>query len=230
MNPRSTIDRRVAAFTLMELLLAVGIFAIVLASINTVFYAALRLRNKVSHLLDETAPMQQALAMLRRDLQGAAAPGVKLAGPMQSLLAGSSMSQSGGLQFYTTTGLLTADSPWGDIQKVVYQLKPPTNGLAFAGQGLVRTVTRNLLPTAQEEYVDEFLVGNVEQLLFTYYDGTNWTDTWDSSTLGGLPTAVRVQILLVSEDPAPLARAQQPIEMWVPLMAQTLTNQTQATQ
>jgi len=213
----------------MELLLAVGIFAIVLASINTVFYAALRLRNKVSHLLDETTPLYQALGTLRRDLQGAAAPDVMLAGPMQSLVAGTTLSQSGGLQFYTTTGLLSAEAPWGDLQKVVYQLKPPTNGLAFAGQGLVRTVTRNLLPTAQEEYVDEYLLGNIDQLMFSYYDGTNWTDTWDSTTLGGLPRAVRVQIVLVSDEPSPL-RAPEPIELLVPLVAQTRTNQTQTAQ
>lgn len=230
MNARLTYQSRPQfrprAFTLIEVLLAVGIFAIVLASINTVFYAALRLRNKTAQLLDQTVPEQQALAFLRRDLRAAAAPGILLAGPMQSVASSNSMSLNDGLQFYTTTGVLSDDVPWGDIQKVVYQLKPPTNSLTFTGLSLVRTVTRNLLPTLQEEHVDEYLMGNVQQMAFTYYDGTNWTATWDSTTTGGLPLAVRVQIQKASESEQPL-NLQRPIELLVPLLAQSSTNQSE---
>ena len=67
-------------FTLLELLLATAIFAIVIIAINVVFFAALHLRNRVTATLDEAVPVQQALALLRKDLQNTVSPGGVLAG------------------------------------------------------------------------------------------------------------------------------------------------------
>jgi prepilin-type N-terminal cleavage/methylation domain len=61
-------------FTLLEVLLAVAIFAIVLLAMNTVFFSALRLERATNRTLDERWPLNQALAVLRRDLQGAVQP------------------------------------------------------------------------------------------------------------------------------------------------------------
>ncbi len=217
----------------MEVLLAVAVFAVVLAAINAVFYSALRLRNKTAHLLDDALPVHQALAVLRRDLQCAVAPGARLAGPMQSLVPSTLTGQGGGLQLYTATGTLTSDAPWGDIQKVIYQLRPATNGLTSVGFDLVRSLERNLLYTAQEEYVDQWLMGNVQQLEFTFFDGSGWVETWDASTAeSGLPKAVRVRIQRASEDQTDQGAQQslQPLELLVPLVAQVRTNQTQTAQ
>ena len=63
------------AFTLIEVLLAVAISAVVLAAINTVFFGALHLRMTTSRSLDASLPLEQALTLLRRDLQGAMPPG-----------------------------------------------------------------------------------------------------------------------------------------------------------
>src|SRR5690242_9113478 len=64
-----------AAFTLMEVMLALTVSAIVLAAIGGVFFAALRLRDRTSAALDETAPLYQALSIMRCDFQGALPPG-----------------------------------------------------------------------------------------------------------------------------------------------------------
>src|SRR3989442_1769371 len=76
--------RRRTAFTLLELLLAVAIFAVVLASINAVFYSAMRLQRRASGTIEESLPLQQTVTILKRDLQGLVAPGGVLAGPLQS--------------------------------------------------------------------------------------------------------------------------------------------------
>ena len=57
-----------AALTILSVLIAVAIFAIVLAAINTVFYSALRLRNRSAAAFDEALPVQQAVAIIKRDL------------------------------------------------------------------------------------------------------------------------------------------------------------------
>src|SRR6266571_3956497 len=70
-NRSFVIPRPARAFTLIEVLLAVSVFAIVLIAINTVFYSALRLRATTARVLDQSAPLQQTLIVLRRDLHGA---------------------------------------------------------------------------------------------------------------------------------------------------------------
>src|SRR6476620_2299644 len=63
------------AFTLLEILIAVSIFAIVLAAINAVFYAAVRLRNHTVAMIDKSVPIELALATIRRDLLSIVPPG-----------------------------------------------------------------------------------------------------------------------------------------------------------
>src|SRR5438034_3929210 len=72
------------AFTLMEMLLALAISAIVVAAIGGVFYSALRLRDRTAAALDEVAPLHQVLTLLRRDLQGAQPPSGHLAGDFKN--------------------------------------------------------------------------------------------------------------------------------------------------
>ena len=67
--------RSASAFTLLELLIAVVAFAIVLAAINSVFYGAVRLRNKTVESIDAALPIQHALAILRADLSNIVPPG-----------------------------------------------------------------------------------------------------------------------------------------------------------
>ena len=71
---RIRIRNKNQGFTLIEVLLAVGIFAIVLFAINTVFFSALKLERATSQAVDARVPLNQAFAILRRDLQGAVQP------------------------------------------------------------------------------------------------------------------------------------------------------------
>ena len=49
------------AFTLVEMILAIGIAAIVLVAINAVFFSALHLREVTQAAVDEATPVTQAL-------------------------------------------------------------------------------------------------------------------------------------------------------------------------
>lgn len=233
------------AFTLIELLLAVMIFAIVLMAINTVFYSGLRLERATTRALDERVSLNQALALLRRDLQGAVPPssnGVVVCDFRcgrtigSSSMGGSSLgsgslgsSQGGALEFCTTTGAIRADAPWGDLQRVRYELVSPADRSA-RGLDLVRTVTRNLLPTTTEDLDTQWLMGNIESIEFLAYDGTSWRDSWDTS-MGdvGLPVAVRADIMLANTNQVGSSSATgEPLELLVPLTIQARTNTASA--
>jgi hypothetical protein len=135
--------------------------------------------------------------------------------------------QGGGTDIYTSTGIVDGTSPWANMQKVCYTLKQSTtrNG---AGKDLVRLVSRNLLPTTQEEVEEQWLMSDVAQIQFSFYDGTQWRTSWDStSETTVLPMAIKVQIDLAPKNADP--RSQTPVQLVVPVMVQVNTNQTQTT-
>ena len=215
-------------FTLIEILLAVSIFAIVLLAMNTVFFSALRLERATRRAVDERLPLNQAFATLRRDLLGAMPPLTNSTLLPRNFISGSSggmsSGQAGNLEFFTTTGSISDDAPWGDVQKVRYELVASSDPANQRGQDLVRVVTRNILATTTEDEEEQFLVGNIESLEFQCYDGAGWRSTWDSGTTdAGLPLAVRVRMLLAPENPGGKI-SREPLELLVPIATQTLTN------
>ena len=211
-----------AGFTLIEVLLALGICAIVLVVITSVFAGALRLQERASQNLDESLPIERAMNLLRRDLKNAVPPGGMLAGPMQSGSLEGGMDAGDGIQIYTTTGLITPTAPWGEIQMVTYGLQSPADSSSSPGKDLVRTVTRNLLSTTTPDEDDQFIASGVQSMSFSYFDGQNWLDTWDDTTETNLPVAVRVSLQLAPKNATQTAPA--PIQLLVPLMAQVYTN------
>jgi prepilin-type N-terminal cleavage/methylation domain-containing protein len=240
------------AFTLIEILLATAIFAIVLLSITTVFFAALRLRERTTAAVDDALPLNRALGILRRDLQNAMPPGGPLAGSFrygqgsggfggssggtanssssaaQTVAANSTSLLQNGLDFYTTTGHLGAGAPWGEIQEVNYDLKTPSDPKAY-GRDLVRTVNRDLLAVAAQTPETQRLVSNVQSLDFSFWDGAQWRDTWDT-TAGdtNLPLAVKVSLQL-AVDPSMNAGRQEPVQMVVLLDTQVISTNAAST-
>ncbi|MCX6904448.1 MAG: hypothetical protein NTW03_13395 [Verrucomicrobia bacterium] len=210
------------------MLLAVVIFGIVLAAINTVFYGALRLRTRVSDALDFSDSLNQALTFLRRDLQNITLPGgvLSVSFKIGTVGTGAGVPQAPGIEFYCSTGIISDNAPWGDIKKVTYQLRNPLNVSQARGKDLIRSVCHNLLATTTEEPDERSLMSNVERLDFSGYTGTTWQDTWDTTLSDtNLPTAIRVRIQLAADNIRD-NQSQPPIEMIVPLTVQALTNQT----
>jgi type II secretion system protein J len=217
-------SRITRAFTLMEVMLALTVSAIVLAAIGGVFFAALRLRDRTAAALDETAPMYQALSIMRRDFQGALPPGygsLPLAGDFKT-----DPDNESRIQLFTTTGALNEDDPWSDVQEIIYDLRDSPDHRQ-TGKDLYRTVSRNVLASGAAQAVETPLLSNVQSLDFDCYDGSNWRD-WDTS-MGdtNLPVAVRIRLRLAGDTDAN-SRAQQPYELVIPLLAQSRTNQPQA--
>jgi type II secretion system protein J len=227
-NPNQV--RADSGFTLIEILLALAISAIVLVGIGTVFYGAVRLRERTAAAIEASAPISQALGIIRRDLQGALPPGgsgalLSLAGDFRADATGNG---SGRLQIFTTTGVLNENDPWSDVQEVVYELRDPVPRGNGSGRDLTRSVVRNVLPTSQPGIVDQAVLPNVQSLEFECYDGMNWQSSWDTSAGNtNLPTAVKVRVTMASEN-GRINPGQQPYELVVALLAQSRTNQVQS--
>jgi type II secretion system protein J len=219
-------------FTLIEVLLAVVIFGLVLAAAHSVFYGAVSLRNKTVLIFEQSLPIEQALTIIKRDLTGLVLPGGTLSGDF-STTATTNTSTSVGLwsfgdqvlpAFTTTTGSLDDWEPWGNLQRVAYYLAESTN--QSNGRDLVRMVTRNLLPTLDEQPIQQRLLSGVADMVCTYYDGAEWLEAWDSSATDiPLPLAVKVRILLAVENEDERNQATDILEFVVPIAVQPSTNQ-----
>ncbi|MDR3460388.1 MAG: type II secretion system protein GspJ [Verrucomicrobiae bacterium] len=223
---------RTRAFTLIEMILAVGVAAIVLITANAVLYTALHLRDSTADAVDAAAPVDSTVTFLRRDLQCCVVPtnGTSkiLSGGFRAgdgLVSGNN-NEPVVVEMYTTTGALSESVPWGEIQRVTYELKTPTLGAA-AGKDLYRSVTRNLLPAGTPEVTDQLMLSGVETLKFSCYDGALWQPVWDttssSSVNTNLPLAVKVDIQLAGNP------ALAPVEIVVPLDCVARTNMVFAT-
>jgi general secretion pathway protein J len=225
---------RLHGFTLLEILLAILVFSIVLAAVHTVFFSAFKLRNKTSEAIERSLPLQQTLAVIKRDLANLVPPGGTLSGQLQSSpttsAASGNMNHQNGPQFYTAVGIVDDNASWGEIERVSYYLATATNNTP--GMDLYRSVARNLLPLMQEQTSDQFLMSGVESIEFQYYDGNAWKDTWDSTqtdtTTGltnNLPRAIKLDLALYNENRSYGTPA--PVELIVPVMVLARTNVTQ---
>ena len=209
------------------MILAIGIAALVLVVVNAAFFTALRLRDDTADMVDAASPVDSAVSFLKRDLQCVVTTtngtSKMLSGGFR---AGNNLSSTGvsdpvAVEMFTATGTLSDSAPWGDIQRVTYELKTPTDASA-TGRDLYRTVTRNLLAVSTADVTDQLMLNGVASVKFSCYDGAQWNDTWDttdpSAINTNLPVAVRVDILMAGRSDL------QPIEIVVPIDSQTRTN------
>ena len=85
----------------------------------------------------------------------------------------------------------------------------------------MRGVTRNLLPVTAVSPDQQTLLEDVQNLKFSYYDGTNWNDTW-STTLSNIPIAIRVSIDFATSRTETHVKPQ--VQFLVPIVAWSNTN------
>jgi len=190
-------------FTLIELLLAAAIFAMLAAALYSVFHGALRLRETAEDAFSRGRPQRYVSAVIARDLRNMLAPAGVLAGDMLGENYEEGGSSFDTIEFFTSTGVVSDNAPWGDMQRVSYYLEEPEEDEGEAGYDLVRFVTRNLLPSTEEEEEDgeERVLHRVASLDITYFDGESWLDSWDSTAQdNALPEAIGLRLDFVEPE------------------------------
>lgn len=219
------------AFTLIEMILAIGLAALVLIAVNAVLFSALHLRNATADAVVAATPLDEACTFIQRDLACVVTPtngtSKVLSGAFRvGTLDSQGVSGAVAIEMVTATGAVSDALPWGDLQRVTYELQTPTDRSA-GGRNLVRSVCRNLLSVNTPTVTDQVLLTGVSDLKFSCYDGSQWNDSWDTSnptaTNTNLPVAVRVDIQLVGQT------SLSPIELVVPIDSVSRTNLVLAT-
>ncbi|MBI1389732.1 MAG: hypothetical protein GC154_14940 [bacterium] len=201
-NPHT--PRREAGFTLLEVIVAAAMSAVIILALQGAFFGAMKLRERAYAAVESGQRETWARTLLERDLKNAVPPTDSLSDSWIGQQNGSDQSRNDSFAFYTSTGEMQELLPWGVVQNVMYQLTPSTDPTRPAGMDLVRYVIRNLNAPetgVQDPPESEIVMQNVNSLAFSYYDGSSWLDSWDSTEEEAkVPEAVLVQIAYLSEE------------------------------
>lgn len=219
------------AFTLLELLLATAIGAIILLVINSTFFAALRLHNTTHEKIDDDLMVQRALGVIRKDLAGIMVP----ANPQATTytLSGQLVTDTTSTNeldqnseritpdIYTNSGKIDGWTPYAEVQMVSFYLSPAPNG--GLGKNLVRLVTRNLLSASDTETTSEAqtLLTGVLAAGITYLDGENWVEVWDSTATTALPAAIKFSFVVAPRTDDAASADPGPVVLIVPVVVKT---------
>ena len=205
--------------------MATSVAAIVLLVINGTFFGALRLHNTTHDRIDQDLVLQRTLGLIQHDVAGLMLPGGIFSGELvtteSSSIGNDAYGERLGPDLYTTTGVVDGWNPFSEVQVVAYYLAAAADGTNT--KDLIRVVTRNLLPVQTATSEEQVLMTGLTDGYMEFYDGTAWTDTWDSTATSSLPTAVKFSLTLAPADagqPAPAA-----VELVIPVPVMTRATQ-----
>lgn len=185
--------KRSAGFTLIEILIAVSLTSIVLASIYGVFTSVFVARERVQ-AESEIAQIGRVLFQrFGRELRGAWTPvtGDKF---FLGALDGDGRPE---LRFATASTTLTATGG-GGIAALRYGLQP----MLDAPQDRLYLV-RSEEPYHLRERLDNGsypLSGNVKSILWRFYGDNGWVESWSAAESNSLPQLVEMTVTLLDQN------------------------------
>jgi type II secretory pathway pseudopilin PulG len=183
---RKRIGRRSNGFTLLELIVALGMTVVIAGVVASSMYTTFQAKKSAEGAIKQAQEADPVSEMMGRDFAAALPP--------TGIFAGLFSADAGTVSFYASGGDTRSAVP-GDIHKVEYYIS------VDQAETLVRRVTTNLTPAdGAEEPPEELVLRNVKSMELAYFDGTNWADAWDSTAqqdadgLDVLPVAVKVTL------------------------------------
>jgi general secretion pathway protein J len=170
--------RRHRGFTLVEMITAVAIIAVIAASLYGSVRIALTARQRSEANIAVGRMLRHTIDRMCVDLLGAT--------PADGVLQREFVGEADWLRFCCNTARDGAD-----VQLVEYAAVEDGDGV-----NIVRRVTRNLLAQVEALPDERVIAANVQSMLLRYYDGYDWLDQWDAATADGrLPLAVEITVI-----------------------------------
>lgn len=185
-------------FTLLEVLLALGIMSIVAVALFASLHVAFKSKRVAEGTLEPVRAGEAVMEMIRAELEGALPPGRGvLAGPFVGRNWRGGAGGNGDdddVTFHTAADAPPFAERFGEVKRVELTVARMQD---TGERALARRVIGNLLAPAAVEPDDEILCRGVASFNLRYYDGRQWWDSWDSSIENdSLPVAVEVTLEL----------------------------------
>ena len=182
-----------SGFTFLEMLLAMAMMSMLAGSLYASLHIAFSTRDTAEAALQPVRAAGLAVEMLRQEIESSLPPVGILAGEFLGTDGQNDSGQDADtLRLHASAHESVSGERSSDIRKVEFAFELLSEG----DEGvLVRRITTNLLAPEVPEPVEDVLCRNVTGLNFTYFDGQDWLDSWDSTTQGNtLPVAVQVSV------------------------------------
>lgn len=190
--------RGMSGFTLLEVILASLVTAIISAALFGSMSVAFKARDSAARQLADKADTRAAIDTIRRDLLAIPQPTGLTAGPMVGIDSFIGSGADADYLAYSTAGgtrALDEDELGTGLEQVVLFLTEDPDDPAL--NLLIRSSTRNALGTTTPEPTQQVLARRVVSMSLRYYDGSSWLDEWDSADLDNdLPLAVELALVL----------------------------------
>lgn len=182
--------RKTRGFTLLEMLAATAIMAVLAGSLYASLYIAFKARRSALSSVETVRTAAGSMDLIRADLQSAMIPNGILAGGFVGQSKAASGSAADTLSFYASAMDIEPRPGVGDVKKIEYSCEPGADSNEAV---LVRRITTNLLAPTVPQPAQEIVCRGVRTFTLRYFDGANWQDNWDSGAQGNiLPAAVEV--------------------------------------
>jgi general secretion pathway protein J len=204
-HPKTTgRNRQSEGFTLIEVLLAMAILAVVVTVIYAVFSTSSANAKRAEAVRDETDLARTLMSRMSDDIANAycstGLSGTFFYGKHEEVETEGDTFRHDSLSLTTLTNWRKPDSNETDLWEVGYSFEEKSDG---SGYVLVRREKRELSSDAPplEGGVEYEISDRVAELRVRYYDGTNWSDAWDRRTgcsPSNLPLAVEISLTLDS--------------------------------
>ncbi len=182
-------------FTLLEMLFALALMSMLAASLYGSLRTGFRGRRATERVLEPSLRAAAAFEMIRADVESAVVPTGLLAGEFLGVDGEDDAGEPADvLTYHALARDQSADEPPSSVLWVQIALaSDEETGEAV----LVRRRKANLLAPEDEEPAEEVLCRRVRALDAAFYDGVDWVEAWDSTTMGDvLPLAVEVTVVL----------------------------------
>ena len=222
-----TRSRIPCGFTLMELLVAMSLMVVTSACLYSSLYTGFRAKRSAERAILPLLYAQSAIDMVVADLRGAVEPNTVLAWAFEGT------NDRDGSNRDTDRVRLTSRTH--EINGEPTRITCGMGGIELAlvrseaseSYQLVRWVTDNLLAVQTTTPVKEILCRGVYAFNLRYFDGSAWTDAWDSADhQDTLPLAVEVTLSLEPQD-QDVRSGRQQISRYDPAYRSRICQQTQ---
>lgn len=187
--------RRQVGFTLLELIIAVSIFAVLAAIAYGSLQTVLNTRERAEVQMRHLAQLQMAFTIMERDIEQIVLRGVRddFGDPLPALLASSDNTEGEIIEFTRMGWSNPAGLSRSDLQRVAYELKDKT---------LVRRFWTELDRAQNSEPEEVDLIDDVDDVETRFLDpSSQWQTQWPPLTQGNqqtlpntLPRAVEITV------------------------------------
>jgi type II secretion system protein J len=176
-------------FTLIEVLLAVVLTGLIVIGSLTYLDSSRNLGDRIQFKSEMLQTARAVLSQMERDLQPAYASGQGLDWGLKGTNSVLSDLPNDSLELVAANNNpKSEDTKEIDLTRTIYRID--------GERGLVRDRFKQLTNTGSATLTNsgDVICKKVVGLKFRYHDGTGWTESWDSTTLGKMPKAIEVTI------------------------------------